>query len=346
MCWKYQTNMSNEYPKISVILPYYNSETTLKRAIESILSQSHTDFELILIDNNSTDNSLNIATSYANLDHRIILISEKQQGVMYASNKGWENSKGDYIARMDSDDWSHPHRLEMQKEFLDKNPTHGAVGTQVRHISHSEFTGGMARFVSWSNSLITDDQISNNRFVELPIVNPSAMWRRKVAHKFGMYLCGEFPEDYEMWLRWMEKKVKIAKINKILLDWYDSDTRISRNHSIYSDKSFYKIKTHYLARWLKENNPFHPDVAIWGASKISRRRAKLLEKYGIKISCYIDTKQNKRQLDKKVYFYKDIPSSKEIFVLTYIKQMDAREQTKDFLSKKGYKDGVSFLSVS
>ncbi len=71
-----------------------------------------------------------------------------------------------------------------------------------------------------------------------------------------MYLHGDFPEDYEMWLRWMDGNVKVGKVDEVLLDWYDSDTRISRNHSIYSDKSFYKIKTYYLAKWLKKYNPF------------------------------------------------------------------------------------------
>ena len=338
--------MSVVQPKISVILPFYNAENTISRAIKSILDQSFTDFECILIDNNSTDNSSTIAQTFVDGDCRFKLIKETRQGVMFASNKGWENCKGEFIARMDSDDWSYPERLEMQLEFLLDNSNYGAVGTLVKHISHSEFTGGMAIFVDWSNSLITFDDIYKNRFIELPIVNPTAMWRRKVATENGMYLHGDFPEDYEMWLRWLDNGVKIGKINKVLLDWYDSDTRISRTDSIYRDKSFYKIKTYYLAKWLKKHNPHHPKVAIWGASKISRRRAKLLEEYGIEICCYIDTKNNKRQLDLEVYYFKDIPSPDEIFVLTYIKQMEAREQTKQFLTKKGFREGSNFMLVS
>ena len=335
----------NAHPKISVILPFYNAEATLERAIQSIISQSFTDFECILINNNSTDTSEEIAQKFVVVDKRVKLIFEKKQGVMFASNAGWDVSKGEYIARMDADDWSHPDRLELQNKFLDLNLDYGVVASLVKHVSHSEFTGGMERFVEWSNSIITYKEILNNRFIELPIVNPTAMWRREVALKHGMYLSGSFPEDYEMWLRWLDNGVKICKLDKLLLHWHDSDDRLTRTDSIYSDNSFYKIKTKYLAKWLKKYNPFYPKVAVWGASKISRRRARLLESHGIEICCYIDTKKG-RQLDHSIYYYQDIPTPKEIFVLTYIKQVEHREEIREFLPQKGFEEGRNFLLVS
>ena len=84
----------------------------------------------------------------------------------------------------------------------------------------------------------------------------------------------------------------------------------------------------------------------FGVALVIAARPKLLEEYGIEICCYIDTKNNKRQLDLEVYYFKDIPSPDEIFVLTYIKQMEAREQTKQFLTKKGFREGSNFMLVS
>jgi len=335
----------NEKPKISVILPFYNAATTLERAISSIANQSFTNFECILIDNNSKDKSSDIAYSWTKKDKRFILLTEKQQGVVFASNTGSKAARGNYIARMDADDWAYPDKLKLQAEFLDNHSDYGAVACLVKHIPHNENTEGFSRFVQWSNSIQSFEEISIRRFIELPIVNPSAMWRKETARAFGMYLSGDFPEDYELWLRWLNNGLKIQKIPEVLLKWYDSDTRLTRTHDIYSDKAFYKIKTKYLADWLKTHNPFHPNVAIWGASRISRRRAKLLEQYGINISCYIDTKEG-RQLDHKVFYYKDIPSSNEIFVLSYIKQMNNRAQIRDFLNTKGYIEGKHYLQVS
>ncbi len=278
-------------------------------------------------------------------DKRFILIIEKKQGVVFASNAGSSLAKGNYISRMDSDDWAFPNKLKLQADFLDIHSDFGAVATLVEHIPHNDNTGGFARFVEWSNSIQTFQEISNRRFIEQPIVNPTAMWRKEVARKYGMYSHGDFPEDYELWLRWLYNGLKIKKIPEVLLKWYDSDSRLTRTDDIYSDNSFYRIKTKYLAEWLKKNNPFHPKVAIWGASRISRRRAKLLKQYGINICCYIDTKKG-RQLDHKVFYYEDIPSSKEIFVLSYIKQMDNRAQIRTYLNSKGFIEGENYLQVS
>ena len=337
--------MTKETPKISVILPFFNAETTLRRAIESIAAQSQTDFECILVNNNSTDESLEIAEEWVKNDKRFILIHEKKQGVMFASNAGSELARGQYIARMDSDDFSLPSRLMKQSEFLDFNLSYGAVAGLVRHISHSENTKGFARYVEWVNSVQSYPEILNRMFIESPIVNPSAMWRKEVAEKYGMYKSGNFPEDYEMWLRWLAAGVKIKKLNEVILDWHDSDTRLTRTQSIYSDSSFYKIKTRYLAEWLEKNNPFHPRIAVWGASRISRRRANLLIQYGIEIEFLIDTKRN-RQLDQKVVYYSEIPPPEKVFILTYIKQMDARDEIQDFLHSRGYKEGKNYLLVS
>lgn len=337
--------MINEIPDVSVILPFYNADTTLSRAIESIASQSMRSFECILINNNSTDNSVEIAQNITVNDKRFILIHEENQGVMFASNTGSKRARGKFVARMDADDWSYPNRLKLQADFLDVNPDYGAVSGMVKHVSHSENTKGFARYVDWVNSVQTYNEILNSQFIESPIVNPSAMWRKEVAEEHGMYRSGDFPEDYEMWLRWLSEGVKIEKLNDTILDWYDSDTRITRTQSIYSDSAFYRIKTKYLAGWLKKNNPYHPRIAVWGASRISRRRARLLKQYGIEIECYIDIKRS-RQLDEEVLYYNDIPAPDKMFILTYIKQMNARDEIQAFLHSRGYVEGINYLLVS
>jgi len=139
------------------------------------------------------------------------------------------------------------------------------------------------------------------------------MWRKETADKYGMYTDGDFPEDYELWLRWLDAGVKIVKIPNFVFKWYDSDTRLTRTDPRYRDKAFYEIKSKYLAKWLKKNNPHHPKVVVWGASRISRLRSKIIEKFEVEIINYIDI-SNKRSLDKKIINYKNIPSPNEIFV--------------------------------
>jgi len=337
--------MPAEVPIVSVILPFYNAQSTLERAIESIAFQNFGRFECILINNNSTDESAEIALRWTEKDTRFILVQEERQGVMFASNTGTKYARGRYIARMDADDWSYPERIRLQAEFLNANPGYGAVAGMVEHIGDPDKTKGFARYVEWVNSIRTYKEILNSRFIELPVVNPSAMWRKEVSEIHGMYRSGDFPEDYEMWLRWLKAGVKIKKLDYCILKWYDSETRLTRTHAIYSDAAFYRIKSKYLTDWLEQNNPYHPRIAVWGASRISRRRARLLNLYGIETVCYIDIKKS-RQLDKIVRYYQDIPPPGELFILTYIKQMNARAEIQEFLHSRGYKEGTDYLLIS
>ena len=337
--------MAGPPPKVSVVLPFYNAEQSLSRAIESIARQEMEDFECILVDNNSTDASPEVARSWQQEDPRFRLGEESQQGVMFASNRGCELASGTLLARMDADDRAYPQRLQLQSEFLDRHPEYGAVDGLVKHVGDPDSTGGFRRFVKWSNSVVTHEEIYHRRFIEAPIVNPTAMWRRETMDRHGLYRSGDFPEDYEMWLRWLDQGVKIAKIPAVVLDWHDSEERLTRTHPIYSDRAFYEIKSRYLAKWLSEHNPFHPEVWVWGASRISRRRARILENRGIRIGTYIDTKHS-RQLEREVVYYDDLPGSGRGFILTYIRQMDNREKIQEFIESRGYREGKDYLLVS
>lgn len=171
------------------------------------------------------------------------------------------------------------------------------------------------------------------------------MWRREIANAHGAYRRGDFPEDYELWLRWMEAGVKFQKIHETVLRWYDRAERLTRIDPRYSDDAFFSLKTRYLARWLANHNPHHPKVYVWGASKISRKRAKYLEIHGIEIAAFIDISK-KRQLDKKIIPYQNIPNPVQAFVLVYLKHPVMRQQTRQYLEDKGYRQGIHYLLVS
>lgn len=311
----------------------------------SIQNQDVDRFECLLVDNNSSDGSREIAEKFCAGDHRFRLLSESRQGVMFASNRGAAESQGAYLARMDADDVALPERLRLQSDFLDRNPDFGAVAGRVEHVGDPENTEGFRRFVEWSNSLCTYEEIFHRRFIEAPIVNPTAMWRRSVMNLHGMYLAGSFPEDYEMWLRWLHQGVRIAKLKEVVLEWHDSEFRLTRTDPIYSDRSFYEIKSKYLAMHLKNTNPYFPEVVVWGASRISRRRARMLEEHGVRIKLYIDTKRG-RQIERDVLFYEDLPPAGRMFILTYIRQMDNRQRIQTFLEERGYVEGKDYLLVS
>lgn len=332
-------------PEVSVIIPFYNAQDTIRNSVESIRTQTMPDFECILVDNNSTDHSNEMVRELIKNDSRFILAEEQQQGVCYASKKGSSLARGQYIARMDADDVAMPRRLELQVAFLNKNPGYGAVGGLVKFGGDTYKAAGLYRYVQWNNSLIDYNDIAINRFIESPVINPTAMWRKEAEQLGGSYRHGNYPEDYELWLRWLSKGIKIAKVPEYILQWNDSPGRLTRTHQRYSTAAFYHIKTQYLAQWLRLHNPHYPDVMIWGASRKLRKRADLLKEQGINITGYIDISK-KRQINEPLVYYRDLPDPEKTFILIYMPHFDIKKEIILLLTQQGYIHGKHFICAA
>lgn len=334
--------MKNPSPLVSVVIPFFNAEHTLNRALLSISAQTLTNFECIMADNNTTDASLSIARAWAEKDSRFKWIRAEEQGVANAFNRGASIATGKYLARMDADDEAFPERLRMQCDLLEKDAGCDAVGGMVEYCSHISQSKGFKKYVDKVNAIKTPQQIFLKQFHRMPVVNPSMMWRKASADKYGLYKQGPFPEDYEMWLRWLHHKAKIAKVDGYVLRWHDYPHRITRNHRIYSEEAFLRIKTYYLAKWLEMNNPHYPHVFIWGASRQSRKCSRLLESYNIRIHTFIDIKLW-RDLTKPVIHFSEIPPPGHAFILIYVQLESAQQEIVEYLGGKGYVEGRHFL---
>lgn len=329
-------------PKISVILPFYNAANTLSRALDSITSQTYENFECILINNNADDKCSKLAKKFCKKDGRFKLLYEERQGVVFASNKGSANAKGDFICRMDADDELTTDSLAKRVDYLVSHPGYDVVCGLAEYIPHHHNTAGFRRYVKWSNSIRSYHDILLNRFAESPVINPTAMWRKEAAENHGMYRYGDFPEDYELWLRWLDAGVKIHKLDEIVLRWYDSDQRLTRTDSCYSDKAFFKIKARYLARWLKHEKGIY-EVWVWGASRRSRRWSKYLKDEGIKITAYIDIHKKRKIEGHHIVYFGDLPSPDNIFILVYNRHHLQKKEIASILKGKGFKEGKNFL---
>lgn len=326
---------------ISIVLPYYNSAQTLPHAIQSILTQTYLNFEFLLIDNNSTDQSSKIARRFALEDSRIKLLSASQQGVVFTANAGMKAAKGTYIARMDADDVAHPERIERQLKHLKSNPEISISATQVSYKTKNAELNDFSYFVKWSNNLTTWNDIYQNRFVEFPVVNPTMMFRRSVLEDIGYLEEGDFPEDYEWFLRAIDRGHKIEKLPLPLLDWQDGPKRLTRTDQRYEANAFFQIKTKYLAKHLK--NIKQTKTWIWGAGKLGLKRSQLLLAHGIEINGYIDIKKGKHLSNYSCIHFQDIVLESQPFIISYITNRDRRDEVRDFLNSKGYKEGMNYI---
>ena len=202
-------------PKIGVVMPVYNAEKYLSQALDSILCQTYQNFEIIAIDDASTDRSLEILSSYSNKDRRVRIFTNKQnQGVTKTLNYGILMSRSEYIARMDADDVALPERFALQAAFLNKHKDIFIVGSRFDSLSEN-----LERII-WRNDVpVESGEVGSTLLQRCCIGHPTVMMRRRVFEVLGGY--SEKPEhytieDYEFWLR-ASKKFKLANLPQFLL---------------------------------------------------------------------------------------------------------------------------------
>jgi len=206
-------------------MPVYNGEKYLAEAIESILTQTYDNFEFLIVDDGSTDKSLEIINSYSNKDPRIrVLRNPRNLSIAVSLNRGIDAARGKYIARMDCDDVSLPARLEKQVLFLDKNPEIGVLGCRVRNID------SQGSFISEPKRPLTH---SCNLWLSLfkpPVMHPSVMYRKDVAIEAGGYNKSYIPAaDYEFWSR-MIKITKFSQLDETLVILRSHGTNVGSIH--------------------------------------------------------------------------------------------------------------------
>ncbi|TCB80443.1 glycosyltransferase family 2 protein [Acinetobacter sp. ANC 4173] len=231
-------NQSENAPIISVGIPFYNAEKYLAFAIQSVLCQSYTNWELILVDDGSTDNSLKIAKEFACEDQRIrVFCDGENKKLPYRLNQLIKESKGKFIARMDADDIMHPSRLEMQLKYLLENNAFDLVSTGLVSIDDQNIVCGF-RCV---NSLTTEI----SKPFKFHIVHPTVM-ARKEWYLRNLYSL-DYPraEDFELWCRTYDQKdLKIAILPDLLL-FYREFGNISIDNILKTCLDQHKITNYY-----------------------------------------------------------------------------------------------------
>ncbi|MDG1326565.1 MAG: glycosyltransferase family 2 protein [Opitutales bacterium] len=333
-----------------MILPFKNAGQTISDSIHSICAQLFESWELILIDDSSTDHSADEVCKLSKHDQRISIYQNKGAGIVDALNTGLSYANGEFIARMDADDVMHEDRLSLQYKYLCTNQDVGVVSSLVKHTGDSsQDSRGFERYVDWSNGIMSNEGISINRFIESPISHPTVMFRKKLISKYGHYLKGPFPEDYELWLRLLHNGVKFAKINRSLLDWKDHLCRLSRTDKRYARSAFQRIKARYVSLWIKQNLDHEMELHAWGFGKVARRQVHYLQLNGVTIKCFYEVDPNKierPQSNVKVLSIEEIPPRGKAFMLVLIGSMGIREEIGKHLTAKGYRNGKDFLHLA
>jgi len=237
-------------PKVSVLMPVYNGEKYLRKAIESILNQNYGNFELIIINDGSTDYTKDIILSYA--DGRIKYVeNEKNIGLIGTLNKGLQLAIGKYIARMDCDDISLPDRLRKQVQFMEENEHVCICGAWIRFIGNAE-----DRVVKYP---VRHEDIKCKMLFSNPIAHPTAMMRVEFLRNNNLkYEDFKYAEDYELWSRCI-KKCQMHNIPEVLLEYRITPTSITHSKGQELKETVKKI----FAKMVHEMNLDFDEDMFW-----------------------------------------------------------------------------------
>ena len=282
-------------PLVSILTPFKNTHLFLSDCINSILEQSYTHWELIIIDDFSTDSSYQIVEAFAKKDARIKLFKNKEAGIISALKLGFSKSNGIFITRMDSDDVMVYNKLEVMVSQLQ---THGkqniALGL-VDYFSEEGIKEGYKNYETWLNTLTKTG--SNYSEIYKECVIPSPCW---MVYKEDLITCDAFnsnryPEDYDLAFRFYKHQIKCIPNSHVLHKWRDYSTRASRTDKNYAENHFLSLKLDYFIE-LDYNKT--KTLVVWGAGNKGKITAKTLIKNNIPFEWICD---NPNKIGHNIY---------------------------------------------
>ena len=324
--------------RISVLLPARDASATVEEALAGLRAQRGAPpFEIVCVDDASVDATPRLLARAAREDPRVRVVRGEGLGLVAALNLGLGHCRGELIARMDADDVVHPDRLRLQAELLWGDRALGAAGSLVRCIPRP-LSAGLERLEAWLNQTVSKEQCRNGRFVEAPLVHPTATFRREALEE-GWQDHG-WAEDWDLLLRLVERGWELAKVPEVLLDWRDSPDRLTRTGAAYAEEAMFRLRAHYLARGPLRGRPFD----IWGAGPTGKRLARELESHGARPGAFYDVDRAKRVArGRPVLGEGDLPSPGDRLVVCAVGAAGAREEIRAVLEARRYREGAHFL---
>lgn len=337
-------------PSASILMANRDAARFIDECLDSIDTQSFRDFELVVVDDGSVDETPDRVEARSRRDDPIRLYRRDRRGLVPALNEGLDLCRSRIVVRMDADDRMHPERLRLQLAYLTQHPDVDVVAARVRPFPADRTGAGMREYLRWQNACVSPQAMADDIYLESPLTQPSAAFRRDVVMRHGGYRDGDFPEDYELWLRLAHAGCRFGKCPQVLLDWRQRDDSYSRTDARFSREAFDRLRGRYLARdpRLARGRP----LVYWGAGRVTRKRCRHLIEHGFPPAAWIDIDAGKlgRRLDgapvaAPEWLVSRPEGEMKPLVLVYVASHGARELIAARLEEMEYTRGRDYLMV-
>ena len=320
---------------ISILLPVYNAEPFLTSCLESILNQSEKDWELIAVDDFSTDDSFEILTAFSQKDNRIQVFKNTAKGIIPALRLAFEKSTGNIITRMDADDMMPEDKLFLLKKILLENGKGYLSTGLVKYFSEDELGNGYQKYESWLNELSSANKNFEDIYKECVIPSPAWMCHRTDLIASGSFENKWYPEDYDLCFRFYEKKLKVVAVQKVIHLWRDHSSRTSRTDKNYALQHYFDLKLPYF---LKLDYDANRPLVIWGAGKKGKQIVKMLLENNLFLTW---VSNNEKKNGKNIYGiiiqdFKKIKTLNHPQIIITVAAPDGQTEILSFLEKNNF----------
>jgi len=327
---------------ISILMPVFNAAPFLQECLDSILKQRESNWELLAVDDFSTDDSLEILKAYAKKDARIKVFQNAGKGIIPALRYAFEKCSGELITRMDADDRMMPSKLfQLKSMLLEFGEGHVSTGL-VQYFSESGLGEGYRRYGNWINELTKAARNFEEIYKECVIPSPCWMVWRDDLLRCGAFEPDCYPEDYDLCCRFYKNRLHVLGIDETLHRWRDHPARTSRTDDCYSDNQYFDLKLPYfLALDYDKRRP----LVLWGAGRKGKRLAKMLHKQGLPFYwlCNNPAKWGIELYGTKIQNYESLPQFQRPQLIVAVAGPKDQKEILQYLQQLELKPGVHYF---
>jgi len=277
------------------LIPAKNALPFLRDCLQSILKQRYSNWEVLVVDDHSSDNTLRVLHEFALQDDRINVFQNQGAGIIAALNLAYAHSNGTYLTRMDADDLMPEGKLDLLHQALQENGQ-GFVSTGfVKYFSEDQLGQGYLNYEHWLNELTSNASNFTEIYKECVIPSPCWMMHRSDFEKIGAFRSEIYPEDYDLCFRMYQGRLKIAPVKEVCHYWREHFSRATRNDENYADNNFLLLKiTKFLEIELKKDKK----LVLWGAGSKGKWLAQFFVENQIAFQWMCD---NPKKIGKEIY---------------------------------------------
>jgi cellulose synthase/poly-beta-1,6-N-acetylglucosamine synthase-like glycosyltransferase len=332
-------------PRVSVLLPVRDAESTLAASLRSVSRQRLRELECIVVDDGSRDASLAIARQHARGDPRFRVIAEPARGLVPALGRGLAECRAPLVARHDADDCMHRDRLALQVVALDADPDLAGVGCHVRLFPRDALGPGMRAYERWLASVRTPQDVRREAFVECPLAHPSLVLRSEVLRAHAYRDLG-WPEDYDLLLRILGAGRELGVVPRRLLAWRHTPGRLSQRSAVYAPDRFTACKAQHLASGLLARETRY---WLWGYGGTGRALAKALRAHDRHPDAIVELHPRRigqRIQGARVIAPHELGAPGTLPLVVSVAGAEARGLIRADLARRGFREGADYVCAA